>query len=530
MYPFDYFFGKNRTARPRYFDTRASLENPRYGFNDPEILEVLTSGMRSLTGESITPEKMLSVAAVWQAVTLISGDIAKLPLDLYKRGEDGEREKQTGNPLHRLVSRRPSDEMNSFTFWRTAIVHKLIFGNSFQYIERDRAGRPITLRPLNPARTKPKRINGQLVYVTIDNNGMEKPPISPSDILHFREISMNGIDGCETVHYARNVIGLFLAADQYGAEFFNQGGRLGGVLTLPASLKEKKDKVESAFRKMYEGVKNAFKTIVLRDGAAFSPSQAKPGESQLTESKESTVRDVARFYNVAPSRLGLSDSVSYNSKAEDNQAYLDSTLSPHLIEICDELDMKLLKESDQLSGDMYYEHNTRALTQMNTLQRSQIYALQIRCGVLSPDEARAAENMPKRPDGKGGEYVMQSNLVDANPADGRVGNVGNTPIGADNQNPTDGGGSRSVDLQRIIFALAREARHKSKKPHAFRQWIEGNLVNFRAEALQTGMSESDFQSRFDQLSALYKSTAPEALPAAVDEAVTLWETESLLEN
>ena len=524
--------------------TRSNLENPQYSLTDPRTYSLLSEGGGSSdTGLSVNEHKYLSVAAVWQCVNLISGDLAKLPLDLYRINEAGDREKLRKHPAHRLVRRRPNEEQNAFFFWRTAFVHKLIWGNAYIYISRDLRGNAQELLLLLPDRTSPKRTGGVLKYITyVDKQFV---PVDASNIIHLRGISLDGVEACAPLRYAREVAAMALAARKFGARFFKQGARAGGLLELPAGMKkEAKDKVEEGFRKSYEGDDNWFKTVVLREGAKFHQLTIAPNEGQFNETRENEVREVARFYNLSPSRLGLSDSVSYNSKSEDNQSYLDSTLSPHMEDQAQEVAFKVLTPQEQ-EDEYYYEHNTKKLLQMNYLQRHQGYALGIRCGIYSPDECRAAENMPKRPDGLGGLYVLQTNLS----ISGSTGSADNKGIGLDDDLNADKNdkvrsddrldiaidnvsfypvqpSTWSIDERRIVWALARQARDKASRATAWDQWIRGNWKSYRDELTALGaenLTNQVIDYLLRELTTAVRSAGPEKLVSTVDAVVRRWE-------
>lgn len=386
---------------------RRSLENPALSLRDPATWDGVLDGYESDTGIKISAEKMLGIPAVWQAVGMIAGDLAKLPLGVYRRNlerdDDNLRQLDRQHVAHRLVRRRPNAEQSAFRLWQIAYVHKLIWQNAYLYIDRDLSGRPRELIPLLPDRTSPERVNGTLYYVTETTRPDGTPwvrPLPAADVIHLQGLSLNGIEGAELVRTARHVWGLCLALQKFASKYFKNGVRAGGILELPREMKPTtQDKVEEGFRKQNTGEENWFRTVILRDGAKFHSTTQPANEAQMIESREEQVREVARYFNLAPSRLGLSDSVSYNSKSEDNQAYLDTTLSPHLADTCGECDIKLLTDQEQRDDSHFFEHNTNRLLRMNRMQRYQIYAIAVRNRLATPNECRAEENQPPLPGG-----------------------------------------------------------------------------------------------------------------------------------
>lgn len=523
------FLGLRRSYGRR--EARASLENPSVSLNDPDAWnDLFGEGMRTDAGVLVSHRGALKFSPVWQAVSMISGDVAKLPLEVFRRLDDEKgREVDKAHPAYRLVRRKPNREMHAFKFWRRLMVHGLLWGNGYAYIDRNGRGDPIELFNLLPDRTAPERINGELFYVTETKKPDGSPwlrPLPSGDVLHVEGISIDGMEGCDLVEFAKNAIAVGLAAEGFAAKFFKHGVRTAGILELPAGLpKPAGDKIVEGFQKYQEGPDNWFKTVILRDGAKFHNVSVSPQEGEMTISREYAARDVARFFNLCPSRLGIKDSTSYNSKEEDNQNYLDSTLSPWLCSITGEGHTKLLSGAQQAADSHYFEHNTRALLTMNPLKRAQTAAIAIRNGWASPDEIRAAENMNPRKDGKGGQYV---DIVAANGAGkGSVDNGQNQTTG---DNP--GGDAATGDeakrhlTRRVVFNLGARARHKARNAAAFVEWIDGGLQSHRTEAREMLGDDSRVVDILGELRALIERVGSEGLYDAVDAAVSKHELEA----
>lgn len=455
-----------------------SLENPNLPLNDPQIWEeVFGSSSKAETGQSITAEKALMYAPFWHAVQMISGDIAKLPLNVYIRrpelGDDA-REKDRGHPLNRLLSVAPNEETEAVKFWCRYMSDALIWNNAYAFIERDGSGMPIGLYNLLPDRTRAERVDGRLIYVTEVNggSGAKLKALLPSDVLHIEGLSACGTGAAAVFRMARNSIALGLAQERFASKFFRYGGRVGGILELPSTMtKVAKDRVEEGFRKTYEESDAPFKTIVLRDNAKFHEAQQSPRDSQMVEATEGQTRQIAHWFSLSPSKLGLSDSVSYNSKAEDNQAYLDSTLAIWLLRIASACNFKLIDPNDT---ERFCEHNTASLLRMNLLAQAQAFQILIGSRVMNPNECRGKLNMLPY---EGGEVFVNPNTMTSGTPDGQ-GN-GNSDKQQDSQQPSTP--ARSDDYLRMLFEITSRAREKAKKPDKFIDWVDGNLAPHRAD-------------------------------------------------
>jgi phage portal protein BeeE len=57
-----------------------------------------------------------------------------------------------------------------------------------------------------------------------------------SDVLHIPLFSFDGLKGISPIHLARQGVGLARAAEKFGARFFGNGAKPGGVLSTNSDL------------------------------------------------------------------------------------------------------------------------------------------------------------------------------------------------------------------------------------------------------------------------------------------------------
>ncbi len=494
-------------------ERRATPENPQFSLNDPAAWDAFGGGQASVSGVPVTHYKAMTVAAVWQCVSQISGDISKLALEPKKTDRDSTVDKN--HPSYRLVRRQWNNETPAFQGWRTALIHALLWGDGFAFIERNGRGDPIGLYNLLPDQVSVERIDGriQYVYSAMWNDTVKTRNIDFDDMLHIRGISLDGTTGLDFVIYARDALGVAIATEQFQGKYFKSGIRTGGILEIPRETSNKaKDKLEEGFSKAYAGPDNWFKTVILRDGAKFHAAQSSMRDAQMQELEEGLVRKVARFFNVAPSRVGLSDSVSYNSKAEDNQSYLDSTLSPWTMAITSECWMKLLSAANQNAESHEFVYDVRQLLRLNRIQRYQVYAIGRDKGILTPNECRLDDDMPPAEDE--GANDLKAPTV----ATGGADKGGATPP----RGPADqsGGEAPVTKVRQVLYEVTLQARHKAQKPKAFIEWIDGNLVSHRKSALDLLGSDSVIDKWRGEL----RNIAEQATNDGLRDSIEAWAT------
>jgi len=390
------------TRRPR----NASFESNALSLNDPAAWEqVLHGGTTSAAGETVTPSKALEVASVHQAVGMISGDVAMIPRHIYRRLEEDDREIDTDHPAEQLVSTQPSEYVSAFDYWRRLMAHALLWTNGYAYIERrGRLGDPVSLVNLLPDRTAPAYTDrGELFYVTEVDGKLQ--PLFPWEVFHLKGLSLENGVGLNLVEKARNAVGLAIAAEGYGSKFFANGCQAGGVLEVPPAMTKKAaDSLEEGWKHRYTGRDNWFKTVILREGAKFHAVTIDAEKSQLKELREEQVREVARFFNLPPFKLGLQDSVSYNSTEQAQLIYLASCLAVWLAGIQGEAHVKLLTDQQRKSRSHYLDHNRSVILEIDVKTLNEVLAIQRTNEVISPNEWRRKINLRPRTDGGGDDY------------------------------------------------------------------------------------------------------------------------------
>src|SRR5690554_5095029 len=82
-------------------------------------------GISTPAGVTVDENSALTYAAVWKAVNVISGAVAKLPCVVYRRDSRGNKERYAEHPGHRLLHRAPNATMGPFQFIKTLQAHCL---------------------------------------------------------------------------------------------------------------------------------------------------------------------------------------------------------------------------------------------------------------------------------------------------------------------------------------------------------------------------------------------------------------------
>lgn len=421
---------------------RTSLENPQTPLSYPaEWLLDIFNGGRTDSGIRVSEMTALQVGTVLSCVNIVSNGFASLPLHVqekveFKGGREG-RKKATTHNLYDPLHTEPNSEMTSFVWRKVAMVHALLWGNSYSEIQRDQNNKIIGIWPRNPARTRPIRTlqpfkfegdtiqPGTLIYETTESLIGQEPTgtddskvgkrrlILAEDMIHIQGLSLDGRLGQSTVWLARQILGLALATEKYGAKFFGNGARPAGILTLPNKLEDKA--IENLRRSWAEahGGENAFKVAVLEQGIKFEKIAATPNEGQMLETRTYQRTEICALFGV-PLHMVVQDRGTGKSNTEQAAIeFFQFCLNPWITQWTQELNRKLFPKVGR-SANRYAPHfETRQLLYPDSKSRGAYYANGIQWGWLNGNDIHEFEGLNPIEDGTGDLYRVQVNMQPA---------------------------------------------------------------------------------------------------------------------
>jgi len=390
---------------PRLTPRNTASQSSRIIYLDQDGFE-LASG-RSSAGILVDHDTALSLAPVWQAVWMISGDMAGLTLNVFKRLADDDREIDRQHPAETLVSMRANHETSAWELWRRLMVHALLWGDGYAYIERagGRRGKPTALINLLPDRTEPKWDSSVGLYYETTVDG-KKEVLFKEEVLHVKGLSVENGVALDLVEYARDAFGVALAAEGLIGQFYKDGAQSGGVLEVPPTMSEPAlKKLDEGFAKRYNDKSKRFSVLVLRDGAKWQATTINAEQSQQHELRTDQIIAVAQYFNLPPYKLGVTDSATPAKTADEAQrVYLSSCLSIWRMAIATECQMKLLSEAEIAADSHYFEHNVSNFIEMDPIALGDLLEQQRRNEVINANDWRRKVNLPKRTDPGGDEY------------------------------------------------------------------------------------------------------------------------------
>jgi HK97 family phage portal protein len=363
----------------------------------------------TVAGISITEDTALSFSAVYACVKRLAESVGSLPLPIYRRTEGG-REKDVKNPLYRILHDQSNSEMTAKQYRQAVITSMALWGNSYSFIERSITGEVLGLWPMNPAQIEVDRNGeGRVIYIWRPSNGGRRV-FQAEDILHPRLFSIDGLVGLSPIAQAREVIGLGLAEQAYGARLFSNDARPGGVLEHPGHLDDEiHGRLKRSWEETHRGLHNAWKVAILEEGMKWSTVGMPAKDAEFIAARKLSVTEICRFYGMPPHMIQDLERSTFSNIEQQGIEFVTYTLMPWTVEIEQEITAKLM------SGPVYAEFTLNALLRGDTESRYKAYAIGRQWGWLSANDVRTMENL-NRIEG-GDEYMVPLNMIPAGQRD-----------------------------------------------------------------------------------------------------------------
>ena len=377
----------------------------------------LDTGQQSNSGVEVDEESALKISTVYACVKVISETIASLPLNLLKELTNGDTEKAKQHPLYSVLKDVPNSEMSSFTFREMLMTNLLLWGNAYALIKRNKSGEIVELYPLKSKNMVVERdaTTNAIKYTYTNNRGMTKT-YNPKQIFHIPAFSFDGIIGVSPITYAREAMGLALATEEFGARFFGNGARPGGVLEHPGVLKDP-EKLRESWNKVYQGTANSHKVAVLEEGMKYHEIGMSPEDSQFLQTRSFQIAEICRIFRVPPHMVGDLSRSTFSNIEHQSIDFVVHTIRPWLVRWEQAITRALLNEEERT---IYYaKFNVDGLMRGDFVTRMNGYAIARQNGWMSANEIRALENMNKIPADQGGDlYLLNGNMITAMNAGG----------------------------------------------------------------------------------------------------------------
>lgn len=319
-----------------------------------------------------TAKNAMKIPAVSEAVNLISGSIASMPIYTYCENTQTKRVKRIIHPLERLLNEDTSIDMNGYALKKFMITDLLFYGKSYFYIERNRSNiaglhhvqyNTVTEKSMIDALGI---IRGKNIHYTLNGVNLNAPE---TDFLIVDLGSVGILNSQDTIELVQDLI-------EFQRFTLKNGARPLGVLQTATKVsKQVMQNLRESWNSLYSGGKNAGKTVILEDGLEYKPISFNPSEIQMIELEKSLTDQIERLFGL------------HTTKNNDD-LFLKRTLAPIINAIETAINSALLLESEKKEG-YFCRFLTSELLRPSSEKLFAMYGQALKNGFMTVEEVRS---------------------------------------------------------------------------------------------------------------------------------------------
>lgn len=304
----------------------------------------------------------------------IGNDIARLPVYLYKENKDGKVERIFGDYRENLLNLNPNDFMTGFEFKKLIARDMAKSGKAYSYIERENF---LKIEHLYYAdNVFSQLIKNKFGVVTGRTYNMGGKEVPQSEILPFEF-------GEGTYKKCRGIATNYANVVEKENSLVVKASLPNGVLETEGRLnKAQAKKLNEDWQKLYSGVENAGKTIILEQGLKYKPISTKLEDLNANEIKKACGIEVEKACGIPVGKITGSNNIPQN-----NVEYCRKVISPIINCLENIFNMCMLLEDEKLEG-YYFRFDLSELLRGTPEEQEATIINKAKAGLITTNEAR----------------------------------------------------------------------------------------------------------------------------------------------
>lgn len=418
------------------------------------------------------PEQVLNYSArqlyqtqanIRAVVDFLSNSIAQLPLEVYTRNAETDRNRDRTSAAA-LTLWRPNSDQTEYEFIRALAIEYFVFGAVYVWVLPDDSPSGFQLRIVPTDWIIGTDFSNAYAPDSIRlcaKNGGTAVDVPRSEFIQFRTYSAGNPGGyLSPISALRQTLEEQIQAGKFRKQLWASSGRLNAQITRPKDVQpfddETRKRFIDAFRDSWgAGGSKAGSIPLMEDGMEIKPFQTSFKEQQWQESVTLSREDVAAAYGVNPSLIWHTGTQTYASAKDNARALYSDCLGPVLQMLQQRINSFLLPRLGA-TPDTYVEFDLTEKLKGSFEERASILQASVGGPWLTRNEARADNNLP--PVDGGDELIVPLNVLvggQASPQDTHMEESPALPPGRPSEN------SKSAEPE--IRIKARSTKEEDEK-------------------------------------------------------------------
>jgi len=280
-----------------------------------------------------------------RSIDIMSYNLAQLPLNVYKDGQKIQALNDPNNVQLGSILNSPNEITSGFKFKLTHWSYFLLYDKVYWLINRNAYGIIKELYTLNPSMLKVHTdSNGVVKYYTYG-----KLKFSTDEVIEFsgfNPTNSTGSGGSSILNTIKTELDTEQAASKYGQKFFENGTRVGGVITgNEDTTMDEMQKVLGQWMQAHQGSANAYKVGALLGGMKYSENAMTMRDAEFIDGRKEIKDRIIEVYGIPKSVYGLVDKIDRATAEAQNRQFWQVTLKPLAILLQEDINTLMLKKN-----------------------------------------------------------------------------------------------------------------------------------------------------------------------------------------
>ena len=357
-------------------------------------------------GNITNPDTALTNSVIYRGVSILTDSVATIPMDIYHKKKQGYWELDEKNPLHSILTRKSNKRQTIYELLEGTVMQMVVYGNAYIYINRDIKGDIKELILLYPNTVYNDVIQNK--YTVTDTYNGINGTFNANQIIHIKHKSLENIVGKSVVDFAAKTLGLANACDSESMATLNSGGRLKGIISSESSVIGFGDPQDNQIQDIRTNMENELGSgkdiLTMPSGVKWQTMSQTTKDLMITENKQYTLSDLARFMGISLSKLYIAMGSNYQAAQQEQLNFFVDTLNPLLTKIEKAFNTSLI--SDTVGTKYKIEFNRSTLPYYKDVLST--YEKQLQLGILSVNDVRRIHN--QNPIDGGDDVLVSTNL------------------------------------------------------------------------------------------------------------------------
>jgi HK97 family phage portal protein len=312
----------------------------------------------------------LRISDAYACVRAMADDISSLPVAAFRDTPAGHQAVGPDALISRLLA-RPWPGATCSDLFAQIVVHLLTTGNAYVGKFRGGDGTIVQLGLLDPM-TVQVELWGQRIVYRVWLPDQDTSEFGPSDVLHIKAMSQDGLHGLSPVTQARLALTISANLQESTRQFFANGSRPSGILEVSGPSSDfTVESIRDQWDTRHRGTENHGRIAVVSGAAKFTPVAFSADDSQFLQQRELSAREVARVFGIPAWRIDAEQTSSrtYASVTQQNLFYVQHSLRPWLARI----ERAFTQDADLCIGQLCLKFDLDGLLRGDPDLRTQIY-------------------------------------------------------------------------------------------------------------------------------------------------------------